>query len=70
MDRDQDMHPWRDWVLAAFNWNMRYVQFTIPQHEGDRMPGTTRVPKVTPGVHRNTTAAVRSCNHRAGFAPG
>jgi hypothetical protein len=53
VDRDQDMHPWRDWVIAAFNKNMRFDQFTIEQLAGDLLPGATVEQKVATGFHRN-----------------
>ncbi len=53
VDRDQDMHPWRDWVIAAFNKNMRFDQFTIEQIAGDLLPKATLEQKVATGFHRN-----------------
>ncbi len=52
-DPDQDMHPWRDWVIAAYNKNMRFDQFTIEQLAGDLLPGATIEQKVATGFHRN-----------------
>ncbi len=53
VDRDQDMSPWRDWVIAAFNKNMRFDQFTVEQLAGDLLPGATLEQKVATGFHRN-----------------
>jgi hypothetical protein len=53
VDRDQDMHPFRDWVIAAFNRNMPFDQFTIEQIAGDLLPGATLEQKVATGFHRN-----------------
>jgi hypothetical protein len=53
VDPDQDMHLWRDWVIAAFNKNMRFDQFTIEQLAGDLLPGATLEQKVATGFHRN-----------------
>ena len=53
VDRDQDMHAWRDWVIGAFNKNMRFDQFTIEQLAGDLLPGATVEQKVATGFHRN-----------------
>ena len=53
VDRDQDMHAWRDWVIGAFNKNMRFDQFTIEQLAGDLLPNATVEQKVATGFHRN-----------------
>ncbi len=53
VDRDQDMHPFRDWVIGAFNRNMRFDQFTIEQLAGDLLPNATIEQKVATGFHRN-----------------
>jgi hypothetical protein len=53
VDRDQDMHPWRDWVIAAFNKNMPFDQFTIEQLAGDLLPNATLEQKIATGMHRN-----------------
>ncbi len=53
VDRDQDMHPWRDWVIAAFNKNMPFDQFTIEQLAGDLLPEATMEQKIATGFHRN-----------------
>lgn len=52
-DRDQDMHPFRDWVITAFNKNMRFDQFTIEQIAGDLLPGATLEQKIATGFQRN-----------------
>ncbi len=53
VDRDQDMHPFRDWVIAAFNRNMRFDQFTVEQIAGDLLPDATLEQQVATGFHRN-----------------
>jgi hypothetical protein len=53
VDRDQDMHPFRDWVIAAFNKNMRFDEFTVEQLAGDLLPNATVDQKIATGFHRN-----------------
>jgi hypothetical protein len=52
-DRTRTMWPWRDWVVAAFNANMPYDQFTVEQLAGDMLPKATLEQKVATGFHRN-----------------
>ena len=53
IDSHRDMYPWRDWLIGAFNKNMRYDQFTIWQLAGDLLPNATREQKVASGFNRN-----------------
>ncbi len=53
VDRDRENWPWRDWVIAAFNANMPYDQFTIEQLAGDLLPSPTQSQRVATGFHRN-----------------
>ncbi len=41
-DKHRDFHPYRNWVIGAFNDNMPYDQFITYQMAGDMMPGATK----------------------------
>ncbi len=53
-DARRSMWPWRDWVIAAFNRDLPFDQFTIEQIAGDMLPGATQEQKIATGFHRNT----------------
>ncbi len=53
VDRDREMYAWRDWVIAAFNANKPFDQFTIEQLAGDLLPNATFDQKIATGFHRN-----------------
>jgi hypothetical protein len=54
MDSTRQMHLWRDWVINAYNSNMRFDQFTIEQLAGDLLPGATIQQKIASGFNRNS----------------
>lgn len=53
-DQERPMWMYRDWVIEAFNENMRFNDFTIRQLAGDLMPGARLSDRIATGFHRNT----------------
>ncbi|MEO1449663.1 MAG: DUF1549 domain-containing protein, partial [Bacteroidota bacterium] len=41
-DKHREFHPWRDWVIDAFNRNMPYDQFITWQVAGDLIPNASK----------------------------
>lgn len=52
VDNYREMWPYRDWVIRAFNSNMRFDQFTIEQIAGDLLEKRTLDQQVASGFHR------------------
>lgn len=53
-DLYRPMWRYRDWVIAAFNADMPFDQFTREQLAGDLLPGATRDQILATAFHRNT----------------
>ncbi len=56
-DAERYMWRWRDWVIAAFNANMPFDQFTTEQLAGDLLPDATLDQKIATGFNRNHTTS-------------
>ena len=54
IDAPRSIWKYRDWVIAAFNADMPFDQFTIDQIAGDLQPNASLAPRIATGFHRNT----------------
>ena len=53
IDAAREMWHWRDWVIAAFNRNMPFDEFTVEQLAGDLLPNPTVSNRIASGFNRN-----------------
>lgn len=51
-DGPNEMWPWREWVINAFNRNMPFDEFATWQLAGDLLPGASRDQKLATGFSR------------------
>lgn len=63
-DQDQNISPYRDWVIQAFNSNMPFDQFTREQLAGDLLPHPTESQLVATGYNR-----LLQTTHEGGLQP-
>jgi len=54
IDAPRSIWKYRDWVIAAYNADLPFDQFTIDQIAGDLRPAGAFAPWIATGFHRNT----------------
>jgi len=67
-DSHRRMWPYRDWVIEAFNSNMRFDQFTREQIAGDLIAGASRDQLIASGFNRNGPTTSESGSDPAEYA--
>src|SRR6188768_3940581 len=53
-DPNRGVWPWRDWVIRAFNDDLRYGEFVTRQLAGDLLPNATDDDRLATAFHRHT----------------
>jgi hypothetical protein len=53
IDNGRDMSRWREWVIASYNNNLPFDQFTVEQLAGDLLPNPTFDQLIASGFNRN-----------------
>ena len=53
-DGGRRMWPYRDWLIAAFNRDLPFDQFSVEQLAGDLLPDATEDQVIATAFHRNT----------------
>lgn len=64
IDGGRHLWLWRDWVIQAFNDNLRYDRFLVEQLAGDLLPNRTEAQLIASGFQRNNMVT-----HEGGTIP-